>query len=191
MINAHYIYKIDVSFIKQTFVTHNIHFHFPMNKIFLFIACNLMIILNKQRQEHNNLATIWAQSITQGSPWALQVLPACKNLESKCKSYDNKHGSHEELRAYYVNNGWKNQLDETNTPIIKISSLNFKGPLLYIYLYNIRFNSLFRYTNLWYVSLMYTKYSNTSNNTPSYTHFSSYVVWRVHPLGRICTLVNE
>ena len=26
-------------------------------------------------------------------------------------------------------------------------------------------------------------YTNASNNTPSYTHVSSYVVWRVHPLG--------
>ena len=28
---------------------------------------------------------------------------------------------------------------------------------------------------------MYIMYANASNNTPSYTHVSSYVVWRVHP----------
>ena len=30
---------------------------------------------------------------------------------------------------------------------------------------------------------MYTTCANTSNNTPSYTHVSSYVVWRIHRLG--------
>ena len=33
------------------------------------------------------------------------------------------------------------------------------------------------------LTLMYTMYTNTSNNTPSYTHVSLYVVWRVHPGG--------
>ena len=28
---------------------------------------------------------------------------------------------------------------------------------------------------------MYTMYANASNNTPSYTHITSYVVWSVHP----------
>ena len=28
---------------------------------------------------------------------------------------------------------------------------------------------------------MYIMYINASNNTPSYTHVSSYKVWRVHP----------
>jgi hypothetical protein len=28
---------------------------------------------------------------------------------------------------------------------------------------------------------MYIMYANASNNTPSYTNVSSYVVWRVHP----------
>ena len=30
-----------------------------------------------------------------------------------------------------------------------------------------------------YLSLMYSTYANASNNTPSYTHVSLYVVWRV------------
>ena len=30
---------------------------------------------------------------------------------------------------------------------------------------------------------MYTTYIHASNNTPFYTHISSYVVWREHPLG--------
>ena len=29
---------------------------------------------------------------------------------------------------------------------------------------------------------MHTMYADASNNTPSYTHFSLYMVWRVHPL---------
>ena len=28
---------------------------------------------------------------------------------------------------------------------------------------------------------MFIMYANTSNNIPSYTHVSSYVVWRDHP----------
>ena len=32
-----------------------------------------------------------------------------------------------------------------------------------------------------YISLTYIMYANASNNTPSYTHVSSYVVWNVHP----------
>ena len=32
---------------------------------------------------------------------------------------------------------------------------------------------------------MHTKYANASKYTLSYTHVSSYVVWRVHPLGTI------
>ena len=35
---------------------------------------------------------------------------------------------------------------------------------------------------------MNTMYANASNNTPSYTHISAYVVWRVHP--RFATIVE-
>ena len=31
-----------------------------------------------------------------------------------------------------------------------------------------------------YISLMYTMYANASNNTPSYTHHNSHVIWTVH-----------
>ena len=34
-----------------------------------------------------------------------------------------------------------------------------------------------------YLSLMYVMYVGASNDTPSYTHISLYVVWRVHPPG--------
>ena len=30
---------------------------------------------------------------------------------------------------------------------------------------------------------MYTMCANASNNTPSYSHVRSYMVWKVHPLG--------
>ena len=35
---------------------------------------------------------------------------------------------------------------------------------------------------------MYNMYASASNNTPSYTHVSSYVVWRVHPQGYLVAL---
>ena len=35
-----------------------------------------------------------------------------------------------------------------------------------------------------YLSLMYNTYAYASNNTPSYTHVSLYMVWRVHPRGK-------
>ena len=42
---------------------------------------------------------------------------------------------------------------------------------------------------------MYIMYPNASNNTLSYTHTSSYVVWRVHPTGiykeNQCTRTNN
>ena len=34
-----------------------------------------------------------------------------------------------------------------------------------------------------YLSRMYTRYANASNNTPTYSHIRLYMVWRVHPLG--------
>ena len=39
-------------------ITYKFHFQFPMRKYFSSIACNLTIASNKQRQEHNDLATI-------------------------------------------------------------------------------------------------------------------------------------
>jgi hypothetical protein len=38
-----------------------------------------------------------------------------------------------------------------------------------------------------YLPYIFNMYTNASNNTPSYTHISSYVVWRVHPLGVRCS----
>ena len=34
-----------------------------------------------------------------------------------------------------------------------------------------------------YLSLTYPMYVNASNNTLPYIHVSSYVIWKVHPLG--------
>ena len=45
-------------------------------------------------------------------------------------------------------------------------------------------NSLFKMYTLEkkkHVFLMYSMYVNASNNTPTYTHVSSYMVWRVQP----------
>jgi hypothetical protein len=66
-----------------------------------------------------------------------------------------------------------------NSSIIK-NSLNFRGHLLCNYLYFKKINSLFKCTQF-----MYTMYASASNNIPSYTHVSSYVVWRVHPHAEI------
>ena len=50
--------------------------------ILISIACNLTINLNKQRQEHNNLATIWreklkgAMSVQEPSNYKMQNLNA-------------------------------------------------------------------------------------------------------------------
>ena len=54
---------------------------------------------------------------------------------------------------------------------------------LYIYQYFKILNSLLNCTL--YLSLMYTMYITVSNNTPSYTHVSLYIVWRVHPRARM------
>ena len=37
---------------------------------------------------------------------------------------------------------------------------------------------------------MYTMYANASNNTASYTHVSSYMIWRVHPLDILQTTMG-
>ena len=37
------------------------------------------------------------------------------------------------------------------------------------------------------ISLMYTMYTNASNNTLFYTHVRSYITWRVHFMGSIGT----
>ena len=37
---------------------------------------------------------------------------------------------------------------------------------------------------------MYTTYTNASNNTPSYTHVSLYVLWKIHPLGQNHPSIN-
>ena len=34
---------------------------------------------------------------------------------------------------------------------------------------------------------MYSMYAYASNNTPSYTQFNSYVVWRIHPHPQFVT----
>ena len=47
-------------------ITYITHFHFPMKKslsIFSSIACKSMIASSKQRQNHNNLATIYKEKL--------------------------------------------------------------------------------------------------------------------------------
>ena len=61
-------------------------------------------------------------------------------------------------------------------------SSKLQGPFLQIYLCFKILNKLFKCTH----SLMYTMYANVSDNNPSYTHVSLYVVWRIDPQG--CTL---
>ena len=42
---------------------------------------------------------------------------------------------------------------------------------------------MFKLEGKYYLSLMNIMYANVSNNTPSYIHICSYVIWRVHPLA--------
>ena len=51
-----------------------------------------------------------------------------------------------------------------------------ESPYVHLYLSFKILNTSFKYTHLKeYLSLTYIIYANASNNTPSYTHISSYV----------------
>ena len=91
-------------------------------KVFSSIACNSTIASNKQRQEHNNLATIQRET-TQRSPWALQE-PRVRKLKELIQMQNpnkNGQGSHWGLLPY-DNIEWKHELDETNTSIVNFFS---------------------------------------------------------------------
>ena len=81
VINASITYSKYKSWITYACITYDIHVYSVMRKslnIFSSEECNSMVASNKQRQEHNNLATIQRlASKTQGSPWALQEPLAC------------------------------------------------------------------------------------------------------------------
>ena len=38
---------------------------------------------------------------------------------------------------------------------------------------------------------MYIVYANISSSTPSYTHVSSYMLWRVHPMSIQCDGISQ
>ena len=81
------------------------------------------------------------------------------------------------------------------THLSKFSFKPYLKTLLYILHFKILNNLLYIYTcfkvlisflnvhtkEKQYPSLIYTMYTSSSNNIPSYTHISSYVAWRVHP----------
>ena len=50
---------------------------------FSSITWNSTIIPNKERLEHNNLATIWRAKLK--GAYVVQEPPICKNLEPNCK----------------------------------------------------------------------------------------------------------
>ena len=69
------------------------------------------------------------------------------------------------------------------THLLSIFSLNQKVPFLYIY---ISFNILNSLLNVYLEKnntspFCITMYIDSSNESPSYTHISSYVVWRIQP----------
>ena len=73
-----------------------------------------MIASNKQRQEHNILATIW-RAKPQGGPWALQKPLACPRSQMQTLTSMDK-GVIEDGLPY--DNNSECELDETNTFIV-------------------------------------------------------------------------
>ena len=73
------------------------------------------------------------------------------------------------------------------THILSSFTLNFRVP------FRTSTVPLYFLTTFWdvyirekeYLSIYYGMYANASNNAPSYTHISLYLVWRVHTMGYI------
>ena len=89
------------------------------------------------------------------------------------------------LHVYIYNNGWKCKLDETNASIVMKSIFNLKGPFCkHIFI----FKNLIAFIDVHFkankdLSIIYTMYTNASNNTPFYIHISLHIIWRIHHLG--------
>ena len=83
----------------------------------------------------------------------------------------------------------KHDVDETNTSIIKTNIQTFNPPPFckstFTILNLIAFLDV-RTREKQCLSLMYTMYGNASNNTPSYTHVSSYVYEESTPSAWKC-----
>ena len=139
---------------------------------------------NKQRQEHNSLALICGAK-TQENPWALQE-PHGYNPKSQMQTLTR-------LDKVVIEDYYHMTIINENVYYMKLAHLlsNFSQNLR-VPFYTSTFTSKFLIAFLSvhtkekeHHSLMFTMYANISNNTPSYTHISLYVVWRVHPPGII------
>ena len=151
-----------------------------------------MMVSRVQRQEHHNLATIQRAKLKRAHECS-KGLRFVKTLNPNAKP--NKDGQSSQWGLLpNDNNERKYESDETNTFIVSFfPSLNSRAPL-----YTSTFPLAFSIAFLMYTLkekkkrkrktlLMYIVYIDVSNYTPSCTHVSSYVVWRVHPRKKFTT----
>ena len=135
VINAFATFTKYKSWIKYAFMTCKIHVHFLMRMSlnnFSSIACNSVIISNKQKQEQNSKEPTSSPRASSLSYNQMQILTRMKR------------GVIEDL-LQHDSNWWKCELDKTIISIVKKFS-KCSDPLLYIYLYFKRIDSLFKCT---------------------------------------------
>ena len=84
---------------------------------FSSIAFKSTIASNKQLKTKAQQLSLNRKCKSQGSPWALQEPLVCKTENSNAYPNKNEQGSHWGLLPY-DNNGWRCELDETNTSIM-------------------------------------------------------------------------
>ena len=113
----------------------------------------------------------------------MKSLQFVKNIKPTCEPQ--QEWTRSSLRTIIMWQQWRKLgLDETNTSIANFS-LNPIAPFCtstFTSTFSIAFFNVHTRENQ-HLSLMYTRHANASNRTPSYTHVTSHVVWRVHPLG--------
>ena len=108
------------TYTKYTFLAHKFHYHFPLRKswsTFSSIACNSTIVSNKQRRQHDNLATIQRAN-----------LGFVKAQNPNANPNKNGQGSHYHMTTWMMRIG-------LNYHIYCEFFFIPQGPLLYIYLY--------------------------------------------------------
>jgi hypothetical protein len=84
------------------FVANEIHVHFLWRKSlnqFSFTACHSTTLSNKQRQEHNNLATTWGADLR--GAHALST-PRASSLSKNPNANPNKNGQGQSLRIVTI-----------------------------------------------------------------------------------------
>ena len=106
----------------------------------------------------------------------LQDPIVCKNFESNPIPNKSIHDGHWGQLPYDNNGIKKRKLDETNT-FISIFSLNIRAPFCTHTFTSTKITFLqVHFREKEYSSLTYNMYASASNNTPSYTHVSLYML---------------